>query len=1124
MIETDEELIQENVDTHNGAGRSIPISGKETGSSVPKTPQRATKRNFSGRAYLLIAILLIVVISSLAWFYYSRNSIDRQTTAALDEAYTSGRPLESRITGLKYAPFTTTRGEKEGQNSETLRLAESDLLRAVIKDRSSGNLHALGRFYLAKQEFENAIAQLAEAEKIAPDNARILSDLGTAYLEKSRSIPDEQGGQQLKMRAMALEEFEKAVEADPKMPEAIFNRSICRQLLILPFQTRQSWQDYLDLDPGSKWAEEGRRRLEQVETVTFPGRKPEELLQDFMAAYRARDDEKAYRIVSRNREMITGKLIPQRLAKLITESDGDQKTEYLSALEYIGKLEDERSGDPFFPELAKFYSSASKEKLAAMRPAQEAVFRGYGSANNSNDALAEFQNAQKVFQENGDTWEAAICAYWIGYILSSQNHVNEGTAILETALTKSPGYKWLSSQYLNWLGYNMISTRQLSKALEYNRRSLVLAGQTNDYYLEQKALSQKTTIYRRLGRYEEAIDTFKKVLRASESPEASERQKWRDLDVAASLFFDMKYLRVSAIYEKEAQQLAAARLEEKTFDFESNLKLGMIHGARRDDVRAFASFESALDIAKNFSDEKLRRKSFAITRLQYAHAKREAGNCKDALNDYNESLSFYDTGEYRLNQYEAHKGRLICYVETKNDEAVRIELPVILSLFRDYREKILEEQNRNTFFNTEQDSYDIAVDYEFGRQNLETAFDYSEESRARSLLDMQTAPVEVIQAGSYPDIKFPAAITEPLKMSQMLPEIPQGVQVIQYSVLRDKTLIWHITRGEYSVVKSEITENDLREKISGYLEMLKKHDASEAEKAVAAGKELYALLLDPVKDKLDPAKEICIIPDKSLFQLSFSTLVSPASSKYFLTEYTLVSAPSLNVFLNSSRMAAKYAGTTDETVLSIGDPSFNEKDFPELRRIGSAKGEAEKIRGFYGPKSSLLNNEKALKINVMSKMPEADVMHFGGHYIVNDGSPLLSGFVLSEDLRTHNREDSILSNYEILGDKLSNTRLIVLAACRTGVETYYGGEGMIGASRTFLAAGVPLVVASQWAVDSESTAELMVRFHRYRKTGGLSTAQALRRAQLDMLEGDNESYRDPYYWAGFVTFGGYAQF
>jgi len=1119
MIETEEELIQEYVDTDLAAGRAFLISAKDSVSSIPKTSEKTTTKIFRGRA-LLIAILLIAVISSLAC-----NSVDRETTAALDMAYANGRPLESRITGLKYAPFTTTRGEKEEMNSETLLSAERTLLDAVINDKSARNRHALGRFYLAKGKFEDAIGQLEEAKKLAPDNARILSDLGTAYLEKSRTIPDEQGGQQLKMRAMALEEFEKAVEADPKMPEAVFNRSICRQLLVLPFQTRQSWQEYLDLDPSSKWAEEARRRLEQVETVTSPGKNSDELLQDFMAAYRARDDERAYRIVSRNREMITGKLIPQRLAKLITESDGDQKTEYLSALEYIGKLENERSGDPFWAELARFYSSASKEKLAALREAQVSVFRGYDNSakNNYKDSLAEFRKAQEIFHGNNDTWNAELCSYWIGYLLSSQSNFKESTDTLETALSRNPRYKWLASQYLNWLGYNMISTRQFSKALGYNHRASELAVETNDLYLTQKSFSQRMSIYRRLGQYQQAIDALRRGLELNESPEASGRQKWRDLDTAAGLFFAMKLFKTSASYETEALNLAVESLNEKTFDFESNIKLGTILGTQGVYSRAFTSFDEALRIAEAFPDEGSRKKAIAIANLRRAHIYRENGNCNDALKGYNNSLNFYDTGEYYIYQYDAHKGRLLCYLENKDDEAVRAELPVILDLFRQYRSNIREEQNRNSFFDIEQDSYDIAVDYEFGKQNFETAFDYSEESRSRSLLDMQTSAVESAPAGHYPEIKLSSAVTEPLKFAQMLPEIPSGVQIVQYSVLKDKTLVWLVTREGYAVFKSDVTERDLREKVSEYLEMLTRHDGVNSEKTIAAAKELYELLLGPVKDKLDSNKEICIIPDKTLFQLPFTALISPVSNKYLLTEYTIVLAPSLNIFLNSSRRAAEQADTTEENILSIGNPSFNKEDFPKMERLDSAGDEAEKISAFYGRKT-LLTGKDALKEKVMAAMPDAIVIHFGGHYIVNPGSPLLSGFVLSENPATRRREDSLLTNYEIFGDKLVNTRLIILAACETGIEGYYGGEGMIGASRTFLAAGVPLVVASQWAVDSESTAELMVRFHKYRKTGNLSTAQALRRAQLDLLEGDIESYRDPYYWAGFVTFGGHAQF
>jgi CHAT domain-containing protein len=83
---------------------------------------------------------------------------------------------------------------------------------------------------------------------------------------------------------------------------------------------------------------------------------------------------------------------------------------------------------------------------------------------------------------------------------------------------------------------------------------------------------------------------------------------------------------------------------------------------------------------------------------------------------------------------------------------------------------------------------------------------------------------------------------------------------------------------------------------------------------------------------------------------------------------------------------------------------------------------------------------------------------------------------------------------------------------------------MIGMSRIFIASGVPLVVASLWPVDSEATAELMIKFHQYRKQKGFTTIDALRQAQRDMLDSPEPRYRRPYYWAPFVVIGGSADF
>jgi CHAT domain-containing protein len=148
-------------------------------------------------------------------------------------------------------------------------------------------------------------------------------------------------------------------------------------------------------------------------------------------------------------------------------------------------------------------------------------------------------------------------------------------------------------------------------------------------------------------------------------------------------------------------------------------------------------------------------------------------------------------------------------------------------------------------------------------------------------------------------------------------------------------------------------------------------------------------------------------------------------------------------------------------------------------------------------------------------------VHFAGHYVVDAAAPLQSFLLLSGT-----GEAATLSNYELMKEALfPRAKLIILSACETGGERYYNGEGMIGAARTFLGMGVPLVIASHWKVDSDATEILMSKFHRYRKAEHLPSSAALRRAQLDMLSGGgHKDFRNPFYWAAFAPIGGYTGF
>ena len=203
---------------------------------------------------------------------------------------------------------------------------------------------------------------------------------------------------------------------------------------------------------------------------------------------------------------------------------------------------------------------------------------------------------------------------------------------------------------------------------------------------------------------------------------------------------------------------------------------------------------------------------------------------------------------------------------------------------------------------------------------------------------------------------------------------------------------------------------------------------------------------------------------------------------------------------------------TNESLLSVGNPEFDREENPNLPDLSSAAAEAKEISGDYEKPLDLLGSE-ATKDKFLENFAQADVIHFAGHFVPNRQSPGNSKLLFAGgELRT-----SELGAY-----KLTRAKLVVLSACETGIERFDKSEGAIGIARTFLALGAPLVIASQWKVDSEPTRDLMIAFHRNRKEKKMTTTESLRQAQLEMLR--NGPTQSPYYWAAFSLFGGYASY
>ncbi|MEI6410026.1 MAG: tetratricopeptide repeat protein [Bacteroidota bacterium] len=113
-------------------------------------------------------------------------------------------------------------------------------------------------------------------------------------------------------------------------------------------------------------------------------------------------------------------------------------------------------------------------------------------------------------------------------------------------------------------------------------------------------------------------------------------------------------------------------------------------------------------------------------------------------------------------------------------------------------------------------------------------------------------------------------------------------------------------------------------------------------------------------------------------------------------------------------------------------------------------------------------------------------------------------------------EDGILTAHEVSQMNLSNTALVVLSACETGLGDIKGNEGVYGLQRAFYIAGAKYILMSLWKVSDNASSELMSLFYRYWLQDKMDLEDAFRRAQQEL----RVKYEDPEYWAGFVLVKG----
>lgn len=1103
----------------------------------PPTPARfrfprSLLLSFSSPVTVPIALLGLVIIGFAIWrtaFY--KSDLDQGLTA-LNDAFRIQRPVEARISKLTYAPYQTRGNEPTTVNTFELNRAERLLSDAVKARHDAGSYHGLGKFYLLQKDPDKAIEYLEQARKADANNPQIYADLGAAYLEKGKGeLAKERtaanAGKGLEDLGRSLEYLKQALELKPDLLEALFNRALLHQQQGLYGQAEADWHSYLEKDPGSSWANEAQQRLKLLEEKKLKSQNANDSLETFRTAYRTGDDEAAWDIYRRCHGP-SGNEITKRLMNDLL-SDTPKATDNLQALTYLGQLESRKTQDAYTSDLARVYATLTPPRLSLLIQARKAVAEGYKLFRESRfgDGIQQFVSARDNFEKIGDLPEALAAEAAIAHGAVIQPDLVKGQKILAHLIRSSENktYKWLLAQCLTEQAHLYSNLNDYSQAFRDGNRALALFEELNDLSGVLGAFLQLASLHLFLNDNETSFSYLEQALAIAEKETAPATDIW-GVQIAISLNLSARKLYRAAIdYQNEALQLVIP-LSNPIYLSRTYQYLGQTYGSLRLFDLALQNGRLAYYQGKRLATERNGQNMMANASLRLGDLYRANGDPASALGAYDESSQLYEALGFAHYSYAAHKGKFLSYVAMNNDALAEQELLIVLKLFDQYREKILSERQSAFFFDKEQDTYDLAIDFAYLRlKDPWRSFEYSELCRAQNLRDLMHHGGEITQSYSgldltlsrYDEAQKPLP---PMSFAEIQQRLPEQVQLVEYAVLEKRVLVWLITRSNTFTKVIDVESAKLDESVATTLRQIRQREDSGGTASLMS---LYHLLIEPIKEQLDPNKVLVFVPDKALHYLPFNSLISEASGHYLRQDFQMMTSPSAAILVESSAQAGVRASVKNERLLAVGNPAFDRSANPYLANLPDAEREVEQIASLYPPSPRVLKRSEATRQSILEEIIQADVAHFAAHYEVDSRSSLASRLLLGPESgdRAH-AQPSGLSSADIYRTKLARTRLVILAACRTGIEQQFAGEGPIGFARSFLVAGVPVVVASWWPVDSDATAELMISFHRFRKIDHLPTIEALRQAQQEL--GTKAQYRSPYYWAGFMVVGGYSDF
>jgi len=270
----------------------------------------------------------------------------------------------------------------------------------------------------------------------------------------------------------------------------------------------------------------------------------------------------------------------------------------------------------------------------------------------------------------------------------------------------------------------------------------------------------------------------------------------------------------------------------------------------------------------------------------------------------------------------------------------------------------------------------------------------------------------------------------------------------------------------------------------------------------APARRLYDWIVRPIEAHLTSVgvDTLVFVPGGALRTVPMSVLMD--GDEHLVARYALATIPALE--LTDPRPIAR-----DRIQVFLAGVSQARDGFAALSGVPE---ELEAVRELHG--GTILLDE-AFGREAMSRSLEENtfnVVHFATH--AQFGGDASDSFLLAWDGRIDmNGLADAIGAFRYRDTPLD---LLLLSACQTAEGDDQAALGLAGVA---VKAGARSALATLWAVGDEATQQVVVGFYRALAEPGVSRAEALRRAQLALL--DDPVRGHPAYWAPFLMISGW---